>query len=141
MARDGAAFAIQDYPLGPMLNQCCGGRVRLLIERLGPEDIGWLTAASAEEAGWLTHGDRGRPRRPPRGGRGRPSPPLKARGDKPGPTEAIVEPLGGARPALLLFGAGHVGKAAAPILASLPFRLSWMDAREEPGPRPCRTIR
>ncbi|HWU13050.1 MAG TPA: XdhC family protein, partial [Caulobacter sp.] len=27
-------FALQDYPLGPLLAQCCGGRVRLLIERL-----------------------------------------------------------------------------------------------------------
>jgi len=37
-----ARFAIQDYPLGPLLAQCCGGRVRLLIERLDARDADWL---------------------------------------------------------------------------------------------------
>ncbi len=34
-----------------------------------------------------------------------------------------------ARPVLLLFGAGHVGKALAAALSSLPLRLRWIDAR------------
>ena len=29
-------WRVQDYPLGPLLGQCCGGRVRLLIERVDP---------------------------------------------------------------------------------------------------------
>jgi xanthine dehydrogenase accessory factor len=28
------SWRVQDYPLGPLLGQCCGGRVRLLIEHL-----------------------------------------------------------------------------------------------------------
>ena len=28
------SWRVQDYPLGPLLGQCCGGRVRLLVERL-----------------------------------------------------------------------------------------------------------
>ena len=45
-------FAIQDYPLGPVLAQCCGGRVRLLIERLDAADAAWLAdAAGRLEAG------------------------------------------------------------------------------------------
>src|SRR5436190_9235365 len=27
-------WRVQDYPLGPLLGQCCGGRVRLLVEQL-----------------------------------------------------------------------------------------------------------
>ena len=29
------SWRVQDYPLGPLLGQCCGGRVRLLVEQLG----------------------------------------------------------------------------------------------------------
>ena len=39
-------WRIQDYPLGPMLGQCCGGRVRLLIERLDKTAVDWLTEAA-----------------------------------------------------------------------------------------------
>ncbi|HEY8004207.1 MAG TPA: XdhC family protein, partial [Phenylobacterium sp.] len=34
LAQDSRRHALQDYPLGPLLGQCCGGHVRLLIERL-----------------------------------------------------------------------------------------------------------
>lgn len=35
---------------------------------------------------------------------------------------------------LMLFGAGHIGKALAPILAQLPCRLYWVDSRAEEFP-------
>lgn len=35
---------------------------------------------------------------------------------------------------LMLFGAGHVGKALASILAALPIRVRWIDSREEQFP-------
>lgn len=41
-----AHFAIQDYPLGPLLAQCCGGRVRLFLERLNDNSRDWLTDAA-----------------------------------------------------------------------------------------------
>jgi xanthine dehydrogenase accessory protein XdhC len=42
-----------DYPLGPILGQCCGGRVRARIERLTCERAaGLLDAAIAAEAAW-----------------------------------------------------------------------------------------
>src|SRR5688572_32129642 len=36
------SWRVQDYPLGPLLGQCCGGRVRLLLEHLesAPEQDG-----------------------------------------------------------------------------------------------------
>jgi len=35
-----------------------------------------------------------------------------------------------AHPPVYLFGAGHVGRALAPLLATLPLRVTWVDARE-----------
>ena len=51
------------------------------------------------------------------------------------PSEAAAE---AALPTVLLFGAGHVGRALAAALAPLPLRLRWVDARagEFPGEPP-----
>jgi xanthine dehydrogenase accessory factor len=133
MALADSAYAVQDYPLGPLLNQCCGGRVRLLIERLEPKDVDWLEAAADSGAGWLvTQVLADRLERSVEAF-AEPAPKPLARGDKPKPGDRLVDPLGGVRPALQLFGAGHVGKATAPILATLPFRLAWMDTRPGEG--------
>lgn len=64
------AQALEHFPLGPRLGQCCGGRASLLFECFA------------------------------------------ARG-----------------PRVILFGAGHVGRALAPLLAGLPLRLEWVDSR------------
>jgi xanthine dehydrogenase accessory factor len=37
-------WRIQDYPLGPLLGQCCGGRVRLLVEHLDAQSLAPLQA-------------------------------------------------------------------------------------------------
>src|SRR5687768_14560543 len=34
LALEPGSWRVQDYPLGPLLGQCCGGKVRLLVERL-----------------------------------------------------------------------------------------------------------
>jgi xanthine dehydrogenase accessory protein XdhC len=39
-----------------------------------------------------------------------------------------------ARPPVLLFGAGHVGRALARVLAPLPLRVTWIDPRPEAFP-------
>ncbi|MEH6824045.1 MAG: xanthine dehydrogenase accessory protein XdhC [Motiliproteus sp.] len=46
-----------------------------------------------------------------------------------GVTTLLFEPLGNAQIQIALFGAGHVGRALVPILASLPCRIRWIDAR------------
>src|SRR5512147_2202511 len=40
--------ALQDYPLGPLLGQCCGGHVRLLVEALDEASVDWLAAADGK---------------------------------------------------------------------------------------------
>ncbi|MDO9337860.1 MAG: xanthine dehydrogenase accessory protein XdhC [Caulobacter sp.] len=140
------AWAMQDYPLGPFLQQCCGGHVRLLLERLDQDSRVWLEPAARAEAA-------GRPyalKASVCGARlaraffadetqwvgavsmidaaGAPLP-----GRRPTLTEgdALVERIDAARPRVLLFGAGHVGQAIARAFAPLPFRLDWQDSRPE----------
>ena len=43
----------------------------------------------------------------------------------------FLERLDDARPALWLYGAGHVGQALARIAVELPLRLTWVDSRAE----------
>lgn len=143
MKRTGPSWAVQDYPLGPLLNQCCGGRVRVLVERLAPADLAWLGRIAPDTpAAIVTHFEVDALRRqvgsiPPLGAPTRLLSPegavMNARGDKPGPGAVWLEPVGAPSPVLYLFGAGHVGRATAPILATLPFRLVWLDAREDAG--------
>ena len=68
--------ALEHFPLGARLGQCCGGRASLLFECFA------------------------------------------ARG-----------------PQVVLFGAGHVGRALAPLLAGLPLRLEWVDSRAAEFPQ------
>ena len=50
-----------------------------------------------------------------------------------GSTSVLFESFKNSHMDIMLFGAGHVGNALAPILAQLPCRLRWVDSRENPG--------
>lgn len=137
---------IQDYPLGPLLGQCCGGHVRLLLETVVPEQAAWIPQALSYakarqpftlESWFLEAGTvkvvrlrtsytgpalgflskDGRVLQGPR----------PAAQDCGGLWEAI-EPSGAD---LLVFGAGHVGHALMHILCTLPFEVSWIDGRAD----------
>src|SRR3989304_3267298 len=81
---------------------------------------------------------------PPRGPRGPASPPPRA----PGPGAArgvprsadgvLIERLGELRRDVLLFGAGHVGRATVLAFAPLPVNVTWIDSRADafPGAMP-----
>lgn len=75
MLASGEVEADMDIPLGPEIGQCCGGRVRLQLDRQGPTPE--------------THPD------------------------------------------VLIFGAGHVGRALALALQPLPVNATLIDARPE----------
>ncbi len=141
-------FAIQDYPLGPLLAQCCGGRVRLMIERLEAGDAAWLAQAADSL-------DAGRPFEirtrfsasavaksvTPAAVRSADAPALtlnseatKARGPLPSPGDLLIDRSEPVRARVLLFGAGHVGQALAKVLATLPFHLDWFDSRADLEP-------
>lgn len=124
-------WRIQDYPLGPLLGQCCGGRVRALIEHVDPGDLAWLAAAVPGKR--IAHRlDDVRITRTATEDEGAP---VSARGDRPAAGSLIVERLDPAGRPLLLFGAGHVGRAIAARAAGLPLMLAWFDSRPEAAAR------
>ena len=134
--RDGPAASRLDKALGPDLGQCCGGRVLLTIERFGAADRETVGAlANAERVGALTtiatQGADGRlARRIASRSEGKPPGPaydVKADGH-------VVERFGDEPTPFYLFGAGHVGRALAAALGSLPFAVTWIDGRPRAFP-------
>ena len=151
MVREDLFHLIQDYPLGPLLAQCCGGHVRLLLERLSRDDLPWLSALKGQTACgedlWLetrlgTGGARkvvltasDAPnilRQEGAGGfLGEDGCVLSARRPPREACKIWVEPLVGPPPMLVLFGAGHVGEAVAHVLSVTDLEVVWFDSRDE----------
>ncbi len=143
------------FPLGASLGQCCGGVVWLRFERVAPQDA-WVARALerlarseplvlaraadgsggcalvgrdwaegeggaaplAEARTWLAQGE-GAFRRCTVGG-----------------VEWLLKRLTPAEQHLVLFGAGHVGRALVRVLGELPWSVTWVDEREEMFPPP-----
>ena len=51
-----------------------------------------------------------------------------------GATVLLFEPMGQPQAHIAVFGAGHVGRALVPLLASLPCKVRWIDSRENEFP-------
>lgn len=134
LAQADRRHALQDYPLGPLLGQCCGGHVRLLVEALDAESAGWLAEAGSQRAPYrlqaefeggeirrsVTTHSAARPGDPPK----TPIPEVRR----------VSELMKPAQPKLVIFGAGHVGQAVARAVAPLPFDLDWLASREDLRP-------
>jgi len=136
LALSPGSWRVQDYPLGPLLGQCCGGRVRLLVEHLA--DTAWIAALADGAVVRATlrddHIERSAAKdehRWPRAELTAQAEPLTSRGPLPATGFSFVEPDDSARRPLILFGAGHVGRAIARMLPGLPFDLAWFDSRAE----------
>ncbi len=119
----------ESFPLGPALGQCCGGHAELLFEAIAAEDIenlmpepgALLVTPMASGAGPMylrTPSDCGENEELPR------------IADEP-EGEVLLERIGGKRPRVFLFGAGHVGQAVISALAPLAFEVVWIDSRAE----------
>ena len=134
LASGGAAWCTQ--ALGPELSQCCGGSVTLAFEPFAPADRAWVEKLRAAAAGptpvtrtvelsrsgalrrsWAEGGEAG-----------------TFRAARDGETLTLRETMNLPLQELWLFGAGHVGRAVAPALAPLGFRLTWVDGRANPFP-------
>jgi xanthine dehydrogenase accessory factor len=130
-------FRRLDKALGPDLGQCCGGRVRVTLERFDADDRADVAVlASAERGGRFVTvasvDDSGRPVRhvaaPGEINTSADTAYKKLRDGR------IVERFGEDLTQLYLFGAGHVGRALVLALAPLPFAVTWIDPR--PGAFP-----
>jgi xanthine dehydrogenase accessory factor len=115
-----------DQALGPDLGQCCGGRVKILIETFDARDLALAKRLAAlEDKGVFV---------------------LECRLDGGRVAREIAssvgddrwtqwrETYGESRTPLLLFGAGHVGRALVLALAPLPFDIRWFDSRSDAFP-------
>jgi len=127
----------RDWPLGPNLGQCCGGFVRTLAETFDANDLHLVRGLEAAEKSGMfeatSHvGEGGRIVRTlmPQGARE--SAGLGMSGFK---KTAFHERFGEAVTPVLLFGAGHVGRAVVMALAPLPFTVRWIDSRPDQFPQ------
>jgi xanthine dehydrogenase accessory factor len=118
LAHPPGSWRVQDYPLGPLLGQCCGGRVRLMVERLDavPESDGPFAVTLRDRVDRVAgqEGDR-----------------LDARGPLPVSGARFVEPAETDLLPVTMFGAGHVGRAIAARAPGLPLHFAWYDVRPE----------
>ena len=110
-------------PLGPALGQCCGGMVRLLIERITQTELATISE-TAPHARPLATGSH--------------APPLSVlaalRQARSGASfqatlthNWFIEPLAAPTAPLWLYGAGHVGRAIVHAMQDLPFAITWID--------------
>ncbi|GAB3629356.1 xanthine dehydrogenase accessory protein XdhC [Pandoraea terrae] len=152
---------VERFSLGPSLGQCCGGAVTLAFEVLTLADLGWVTTLGkrlavgqttlrsvafgapgadavcvAHQGGPVTLGepdDDGAPVRPYT---------LTRDADDAACTfwQAedgwlwLTERIAPSDFHIVLFGAGHVGRALVDVLATLPCRVTWADERSETFP-------
>jgi xanthine dehydrogenase accessory factor len=144
------ALDVRRFPLGASLGQCCGGAATLLFEPVAARPA-WLDVL-------LDHEARGTPYVVATAERGGAKLVVTAEGATgEGPAAAVaqaraclgadaarLETIDGERwlldpsqrPELhvVLFGAGHVGRAVARILGTLPCSVVWVDGRDHEFP-------
>lgn len=150
----GQRQAQQHYGLGPALNQCCGGAVTLLFEVCDDPDANWLATLQSADARCgdcvlvtaidrdpvsreIVTGDQQGNLPAPVAQRARQMctdeaalPELVAAGDE----SFLLERLQEQALPLALFGAGHVATAFVALARPLPFRIQWIDSREQVFP-------
>jgi len=151
------------YALGTNLGQCCGGVVWLLLEPIW-QTPGWLQPLREgleggvplrlvsrtddpqhklliDPAGQLApcgnlgdHAITQEALRLATSGTGADSVALVRVDGLPDTAPLMFEPWLSQEPSLLVFGAGHVGRALVEAMHRLPFRITWIDSRPDPFP-------
>lgn len=129
LAGHGDQVVMRERALGPELGQCCGGRVRIAIESFTAGRMAEVSALAAREAAgpFVTEGrltGRGIVRRIVE----QDAATIRLEGDR------LVETFGAPETQVVLFGAGHVGRALVLTLAPLDFPVTWVDPRPDAFP-------
>jgi len=166
-----AAKQVHTFTLGPEMQQCCGGVVRLSLEAITAGGSGWIDAlaerrtrgtcvvvsempgASTASAGrlvltahdsWGSLGNEALDKQATetalamfnltsKNGIGAPDGVhvMEACGDMPA---LLFEVVSNTDFHVMLFGAGHVGKALVNVLSDLPCHIDWVDSRADEFP-------
>jgi xanthine dehydrogenase accessory factor len=157
MLRQGLAWQVTSFPLGPTLGQCCGGFVELWFERIEAEQRAAFTTfgtTRSNASGECVLATVAGPDQPPRrallaqgaaSAFGDPAldpwvwdqvaamqaeEPANARLARNAYWTLLLERVDVPVTPLYLFGAGHVGRALVSVLSGLPFDVTWVDGRE-----------
>ena len=148
---------LENYALGPSLAQCCGGSVDLLFEPIAGEPPKWVHSVleadkddrpmlvakglrrneavrTFHNASELEQSDL-----EPRARREAIRLLSNAQAactlvGKSSEDRTVLELFHSDRIPLVLFGAGHVGRAIARVLDELPFKVTWVDSRPQEFP-------
>ncbi|MGL4232807.1 MAG: xanthine dehydrogenase accessory protein XdhC [Casimicrobium sp.] len=114
MLKANATIATQrHFPLGPALGQCCGGAVSILFAPINETHRDEIEKIAAiEEQGGSYDFTR-----------------------VTDTHETITVPLEFSAWHIVVFGAGHVGKAIVEVCSTLPCRITWIDEREAEFPK------
>ncbi len=110
-----AKARLERFPLSARVGQCCGGTVWLAIEIISPIDSDWLVKADASL----------------RTGAAFTRKKTLSFENEATEWEDIIAPTS---PGVVLFGAGHVGRAVATILSVNDVALTWIDSRDAQFP-------
>jgi len=117
----------QNFNLGPDLGQCCGGFMKILFEPIENTGAQWLLDAQSIAS---------------RGGSGHiefstlnlAKPPIVHNGRVPDGNfsnrDVHIQPMKDQRPKVIVYGAGHVGRAIAGFAQQLPINLLVVDERK-----------
>lgn len=124
---------LRRFALGPELGQCCGGQVEIIVELIADNERAMVDELTRREAlgDFVTRAkvlaEGGIAREVVTGMNVRPGTAAWSHG-------TLVEGFGVAARPVLLFGAGHVGRALVLALAQLPFDVTWVDTRPDAFP-------
>ena len=118
---------VKSFSLGPDLGQCCGGAMTALFEPVDKIALNWLSKAEqliiSENQGHVFFPVQD-PELPPEIHQ---TPITKK---LPKFSRGHIQKLFDPRPQIIIYGAGHVGRAVASVSASLPVRLFIVDERK-----------
>lgn len=119
----------KSVPLGPEIDQCCGGRAEILHEVFSRQDRAWIEKLAASEGEELFTSAT-------RVGDGPYIRNVAPQGSvdsisHDAQSDVLREHFGEAKTTVLLFGAGHVGRALVKALRDLPFLVRWIDSRTD----------
>jgi xanthine dehydrogenase accessory factor len=113
LKQDAITATQRHFPLGPALGQCCGGAVSILFAPMNEayrDEVAKI--ASIEEQGGSYEFTR-----------------------VIDTNETVTVPLAFDAWHIVVFGAGHVGKAIVEVCSTLPCRITWIDEREAEFPK------
>ena len=140
LTKDDWLRKVQRFPLGASLGQCCGGMVVVLFEYVEPKPVEWLTSLLTHKAAGVTAelitslDDQHQSKQVAVAQESK----LYVLDDQTASQSknsgSLVETIEANDFNVVVFGAGHVGRALVHVLSGLECEVIWVDSREAEFP-------